>query len=216
VTNETRVIGTVQALARYPVKSLRGENLDAVNLRWPGIDGDRQYAFLRQGNRSRFPWLTGRELADLIVSTARYVEPGNPRKSPVRVTTRDGEHDLHDPALLAQLSRAAGEAVGVFQLNRGTFDAMPVSVLSTATVDRVAARAGTAVDIRRFRANIVIAPADGSAREDAWLGGTLLFGDTPNPPKLRLTTPIERCSMITIDPDTASRQPGRHSTEVEG
>jgi len=57
------------------------------------------------------------------------------------------------------------------------------------------------LDVRRFRANIVVTPAKGeSVRETDWLGGTLIFGDGPNVPKLRTNVAIDRCVMITIDP----------------
>lgn len=201
-------IGTVRAIHRYPVKSLGGETLATATLRWPGLDGDRQYAFYRAANRSRFPWLTGREVAELVTWAARYVEPENPRKSPVRIRAGDSEHDIGDPVLRERLSRAAGEEVRLLQVGRGTFDSMPVSVLSTATLAQVAARHARPVDLRRFRANIVIEPAGGAdVRETAWLGGTLIFGDGASAPRLRLTAPIDRCSMITLDPDGAARDP---------
>lgn len=208
------IVGTVQAIHRYPVKSLGGEVRPAASLRWPGMDGDRQYAFYRAANRSRFPWLTGREVAELVTWRARYEVGDNPRKSPVRITTPDGEHDIGDPALLERLGRAAGEEIRLLQVGRGTFDSMPLSVLSTATLARVAEACGHDVDVQRFRANIVIAPAD-DRRENAWLGGTLVFGERDDAPRLRLTAPIDRCSMITLDPASAAREPKllRHVVE---
>lgn len=90
-------LGTVKAIYRYPVKSIGGETLASVTLRWSGIDGDRQYAFYRAANRSRFPWLTGREVADLLTYSASYLEPENPRHSAVRVSTPEGDYDVGDP-----------------------------------------------------------------------------------------------------------------------
>jgi uncharacterized protein YcbX len=59
-------LGTVAAINRYPVKSMAGESLDTASLRWSGIDGDRQYAFVRAGESRRFPWMTGREYAAMV------------------------------------------------------------------------------------------------------------------------------------------------------
>ncbi len=67
-------IGTVRSLYRYPVKSMRGESLRTACLRWQGIDGDRQYAFYRAANTSRFPWLTGREVSEIVTYAARYLD----------------------------------------------------------------------------------------------------------------------------------------------
>lgn len=201
------LIGIVTAVHRYPVKSLRGESMPSANLRLTGIEGDRQYAFLRANNTSRFPWLTGREVSALVTYTARYVEPDNPRQSKVWVATENGEYDIHDPDLLARLSREAGEEIRVLQVGRGTFDSMPVSVLSTATLDQVSAECGQALDARRFRANIVIEPEKGGAREMDWIGKTLVFGKAGSPARLRVVAPIDRCVMVTIDPDSAMRDP---------
>jgi len=38
-------IGEVDALFRYPVKSMRGQLLDVADLGWHGLDGDRRLAF---------------------------------------------------------------------------------------------------------------------------------------------------------------------------
>ena len=201
------LIGTVKAINRFPVKSMAGENLPAATLRWQGIDGDRQYAFYRAENTSRFPWLTGRELASLVTYAARYVETDTPRTSPVRVSIGDEEYDVADPRLRKRLSEAAGEEIRLIQIGRGVFDAMPVSIITPPTIAQIEARCGRSIDVRRFRANIVIDPADGAARETDWIGRTLIFGDGPDPAKLNANVAIDRCVMITIDPDTAERDP---------
>lgn len=105
-------IGVVKAINRYPVKSMRGEQLASATLRWIGIDGDRQYAFVRAENCSRFPWLTGREFSELVTWSARYDEPDNPRHSKLRVTAGDEAcYEIDDPELRQRLVRAAGEDI---------------------------------------------------------------------------------------------------------
>ena len=200
-------IGTVTAIYRFPVKSMGGELLEVANLRWQGIDGDRQYGFYRSANTSRFPWLTGREVAELITCAARYLEPYDPRHSRLAVTIRGDQYDIHDPRLRDHLSRAAGEEIGVIQVGRGLFDAMPVSIITAPTIAQIAARCDRNIDVRRFRANIVIEPTDGHAREIDWIGKILIFGDRPDAAKLCASVAIDRCVMITIDPDTAERDP---------
>src|ERR1700722_19804881 len=60
-------IGHVEAIFRYPVKSMRGEPLDVANLGWHGLDGDRRLAFRRLDDRGGFPWLTASKLPDLLL-----------------------------------------------------------------------------------------------------------------------------------------------------
>src|SRR5678815_3656422 len=109
-------VGVVAALYRYPVKSMQGEALQSVELRWTGLSGDRQYAFHRAADKSRFPWHTGREVPELVRHVARYVDPADPRKSPLRVTTPDGRsYDIASEDLRMRLSEAAGEELGMMQ-----------------------------------------------------------------------------------------------------
>jgi uncharacterized protein YcbX len=204
-----RPIGRVAALHRYPVKSMRGERLAAAELRWTGIHGDRQYAFYRLTDRSRFPWLTGREVAEMVTYGAAYREPDDPRRSAVLVRVPSGEaYDLADAALQERLSRLAGEEVRLLQVGRGIFDSMPVSVVAGATAAQLAASAGGPVDLRRFRPNIIIETGpEMTATERDWPGATLAFGDGEEGARLRVNTPIERCAMITLDPDTGAKDP---------
>src|SRR5262245_41194003 len=62
-------IGQIEALFRYPVKSMRGEPLDAATLGWHGLDGDRRLAFRRLEERGGFPWLIASKHPDLILFT---------------------------------------------------------------------------------------------------------------------------------------------------
>ena len=48
-------IGHVEAIYRYPVKSMAGEPLEVATLGWHGIDGDRRLAFRRRDDRSGMP-----------------------------------------------------------------------------------------------------------------------------------------------------------------
>jgi uncharacterized protein YcbX len=198
-------VGVVAALYRYPVKSMQGEALQSVELRWTGLSGDRQYAFHRAADKSRFPWHTGREVPELVRHVARYVDPADPRKSPLRVTTPDGgSYDIASEDLRARLSEAAGEELGMIQVGRGTFDSGVVSVLTTATEAKLDTAFGAPLGHRRYRPNIVIRS---ERPETDWLGATLVFGDRADSARLRLNRPIERCVFITIDPDKATKDP---------
>ena len=197
-------VGVVAALYRYPVKSMQGEPLPSAALRWTGLDGDRQYAFYRAGDTSRFPWLTGREVPDLVRHVPRYADPANPRGSAVTVATSDGATlDVTSEELRARLSAAAGEDVRLLQIGRGTFDSMPVSVITTTTEAALDRSFGSPLGLARFRPNVVVAPPRASVAETDWFDGMLVFGD--GGARLRVNRPIERCAFINIDPQTAKK-----------
>ena len=67
-----QTVGVIGRLGRYPVKSMRGESLAATMLTLQGVPEDRRYAFVQAASRSDFPWLTARELPDLLCYTAAH------------------------------------------------------------------------------------------------------------------------------------------------
>lgn len=197
------LVGKVLGLARFPVKSMAGEALPEVELRWTGLLGDRQYAFVQQGHHGRFPWLTGRDLSEIVRYRPRFLNPEDTRASAVEVTAPDGAaFDLRDAALAARLSEGSGKPSALIQMGRGVFDSMPVSVITTASLARLDALHGTALDARRFRINILI---DSDAPDTEWAGHSLEFGGGA---RLLVNAPAPRCAMVTICPETASRDAG--------
>lgn len=197
------IIGRVAALNRFPVKSMAGESLMRAEIDWQGIEGDRQYAFHFRDSLSRFPWCTARTVSELVLHVARFGDPANPKTSGLEVTAPDGWRGLiDDPELLARLSAAAGKPLALMQLAIGAFDAMPVSLVTSAAHRAVERAYGTPLDLRRFRSNIVI---DSERSQDEWAGQRLAFGE--DGAELLVTAGVPRCAMTTIDPDTAAREP---------
>lgn len=201
--------GVVVSISRYPVKSMGPEPLDVAELHWTWMHGDRQYAFIRAGNTSDFPWLTARDLPNLVRFSADYVNPGNPRHSKLIVTDPEGaEFDIRDPKLAARLADEAGIPIRLLRLGRGGFDAMPVSILTTTTAAAVERVHGAPVTVGRFRANIVIRPDDPAVVEQDWMGRSLQFGAEPDAARLHVDWATPRCAMVGIDPTTGERDPG--------
>jgi uncharacterized protein YcbX len=201
----TSIVGHVAQLNRFPVKSMAGERLAIAEVDWQGIEGDRQYGFVRRANGTRFPWLTAREVPAMVLHRARFADPGAPKTSTVMVETPDGGTvSLHDPVLHAHLEAAAGEPVSLLQSGRGIHDAMPISIVTTASHRRIEAAHGAPLDPRRFRTNIVI---DSDLAVNAWQGLRLAFGAEEDGATLQMADPIPRCVLITIDPDTAAKEP---------
>src|SRR5438093_12393974 len=60
------VIGKVDSVWRYPVKSMRGQELDEAFAGFSGIYGDRLFAFKSSASPTGFPYLTAREQRRLL------------------------------------------------------------------------------------------------------------------------------------------------------
>jgi uncharacterized protein len=195
------VVGRVVALWRYPVKSMRPEELDGVEVSWHGLAGDRRWAFIRDGQvRSGFPWLTIRERPGLAHYRPRFTEPDRPNASVTVVRTPDGdEYDVTDPALAAEL----GPGVRVIKQDRGVFDTFPLSLLTTQTLAGLGRLVGADLAVGRFRPNVLVEADGGQFPEDAWVGGTLRIGGL----RVRIDKRDQRCVIVTIDPVTLRRDP---------
>ncbi len=197
-----REVGRVAALWRYPVKSMSAERLEAVEVSWHGLAGDRRWAFVRDGlPRSGFPWLTIRERPDMGHYRPSFAEPGRPDASRTLVRTPAGDElDVVDPALAAEL----GAGVRVIKQDRGVFDTMPLSLITTQTVARLGALAGAELDPQRFRPNLLVEAAGGGAfAEDGWVGAVLRIGGA----LMRVDQRDERCVVVNVDPVTTERDP---------
>src|SRR5450755_3391610 len=96
-----RMVGTVQELRRYPVKSKAAESLPSSAVSWHGFTGDRRWAFIRPGmERSGFPWLTIREKPDLWRYQPRFLNTDDVEGSKTMVNTPDGaDLEVADPEL---------------------------------------------------------------------------------------------------------------------
>jgi uncharacterized protein YcbX len=202
-------IGQVEAIFRYPVKSMRGERLEVAQLGWHGLDGDRRLAFRRIDNRSGFPWLTASRLPDLLLFAPLRREEDAQGDLPTHVRTPDGEElPVFGEDLAAEVGRRYGTPVQMMQLNHGVFDEASISVIASETVREIGRLAGRSLDVRRFRPNVVVrllrpVPFE----EDEWLGGVLSFGEGEDAPAITVTMRDVRCSMVNLDPDTARPAP---------
>lgn len=223
------IIGTVESLWRYPVKSMRGEALDEAYVSYAGVYGDRLFAFVGAARPKAFPYLTGREQARMLLYRPRFRYPDRAAKPPnwveaedagpgltpvsansvdlaVDVETPSGEvFSVDDPALISKLREGLREPEGLTLLRseRAMTDCRPVSLFSIQTAQRLGEELGTSLDKRRFRANIFMNLASTSGfAEDELVGRTLRIGPRA---VISLLLRDTRCAMITIDPDTAER-----------
>jgi uncharacterized protein YcbX len=167
---------------------MAAEALDAADVGWHGIDGDRRWAFVRPGlERSDFPWLTIRERPEM----RHYVPDGDVVRTP-----EGEEFDVADPRLAAELD----EGVRVIKQNRGVFDIAPLSLITTGTIATLGGIVGRELEVQRFRPNLLV-EAEGEWPEDAWVGRELRIGGMT----MRVDQPDKRCVMINVDPAGTER-----------
>ena len=127
------VAGKVDSLWRYPVKSMRGEELEEAFVGFSGVYGDRLFAFRSTAAPKGFPYLTGREQEEMLLYRPRFrhadktAKPPNLREAEsmapginplfadaaafaVDVETPSGEVlRVDDPALIGLLKKRIGD-----------------------------------------------------------------------------------------------------------
>ena len=226
-----KIVGQVESLWRYPVKSMRGEELQEAFVGFPGIYGDRLYAFRSSAAPKGFPYLTGREQEQMLLYRPRYRDPehmakpsnlaeaeamapgvtpvyAGPADVAVDVETPAGELlAIDDPRLIAMLREGIRERheLTLLRSDRAMTDCRPISLFSIQTVRQLGQEVGTDLDKRRFRANIYIELQSGNGfGEDEFVGHKLRIGAKT---VIAVVERDPRCKMITLDPDTAQANP---------
>jgi uncharacterized protein YcbX len=198
-------VGRIRQLARYPVKSMQGEALPSTALTLQGFAEDRRYAFVQAASRSSFPWLTARELPELLYYRTS-VEKAGSQEVAVTVTTPGADRwPVESAELRHALEARSGRSLVLLRDYRGSYDVAPVSLISRQTVARIAEETGTKEDPWRFRPNLLVDLAGGEAFDELkWVGRILRIGGAA---RIAVTEVDERCVMITLDPATGESTP---------
>jgi uncharacterized protein len=216
-------VGKVESVWRYPVKSMRGHAMKEAFVGYGGLLGDRLYAFGSAKSPAGFPYVTGREIRQMVTWEPRFVRPERSVLPPNLAEARALDPDLtpaptapgdmalevvlpdgrvlaiDDPALAAEL----GSDGPPMRSEKAIADCRPVSLFSLQTAARLGEELGRAVDQRRFRANFYLdmSGTQGFA-EDALAGKAVRIGDAVT---IHVIDRDPRCAMITLDPDTGER-----------
>ena len=223
------IVGQVDSLWRYPVKSMRGEELDEAFAGFSGIYGDRLFAFKSSASPKGFPYLTAREQQRLLQYRPHFRDPdkaarpinlaeaesmganpvsADPSELMVDVETPDGRTLAIDDPALTDVVRAGIDQkhqLTLMRSERAMTDCRPVSIFSLQSARQLAEETGTSMDKRRFRANVYVdlTSAQGFG-ENEFVGRSLRIGSKA------VVTILERdprCVMITLDPDTGEKTP---------
>jgi uncharacterized protein YcbX len=109
------LVGTVQQIWRYPVKSMAGEKLSECSVQALGIPGDRGWALRDEAAKEI---TNGKRIPLLMQCAARCrEEPGNPSIPEVEIRFPDGTRiGSDDPQVNVRLSEVLGKRVTLWPL----------------------------------------------------------------------------------------------------
>ena len=223
------VVGKVDSIWRYPVKSMRGEELDEAFVAFAGLMGDRLYGVIKGGGNPGFPWHTAREQESMLLYQPRYknqaatlkpehlaaaqgMAPGiNPlypatEQFSVDVETPGGEtYSLGDGSFLEHLKTVTEDQTLTLKFTqRSQYDCRPLSLFSLQMSDVLTKELEMEIDKSRFRANLYIDWNEDKPYETELVGKRLKIGEML---EINVLERDPRCKMITLDPDTSEANP---------
>src|SRR4051794_27154016 len=134
------IVGKVESLWRYPVKSMRGEELREAFVGFAGVYGDRLFAFKSAARPSGFPYLTGREHMRMLLYRPHFRHPEKAAKPPNLIEAETIEPGLNPifaspPDLAVDVETPSGEVLSIDdpmlmqKLEEGSGDARALTLL---------------------------------------------------------------------------------------
>jgi uncharacterized protein YcbX len=182
-------VGVVALLARYPVKSMGGEELEAAQVEARGLVGDRAWAVVTEDGGIGSGKTTRRfRRVDGLLEWRAVLDEG----VPVVESPAGERYGMADAG--ARLSEGMGRPLRIeAESDVPHHDESPVHVLTTASLRGLGQLLGEPVDVARFRPNVVLEVEGEGFPEDEWTGRELALGDEV---VLRLGPGMPRCVMV--------------------
>ncbi|MCE4050329.1 MOSC domain-containing protein [Bacillus sp. Au-Bac7] len=204
------LIGHIEEIVRHPVKSFRGESVQATNVMEYGLYGDRSHTFRDDTRNDKY--LTITQFPEMVRYAAKFAGVESTQEYPkVEITTPEGKVlEWGDPALLSELEEKSKRKVSFLSYTPenvplGAIEEEHVQLVTDASLDKLHELWGESVDQRRFRPNLVLSLKDKIPFiEESWFGKQIKIGSEV---VLRLNRHCERCMIITVDPDSSEKAP---------
>lgn len=188
------VVGTVGALARYPVKSTAGQALSVAAVSKRGLDGDREWAaYTPDGGMASGKTSQRFRKVDGLLGWRSTLGTSD---GPPELHSPDGaSYPVDDPAASEALVRAFGQPLELRYAPMRAHDECGVHLVTTSALRRVQELVAGPLDARRLRANIVLDTEGEGFVEDDWIGADLAIGPRV---VLRLGVGMPRCRMVDL------------------
>ncbi|WP_312895023.1 MOSC domain-containing protein [Paenibacillus eucommiae] len=200
-------MGEISEINRYPIKSFAGESLETCDIETYGFYGDRWYAFIDETKEGWESFITARSIPSMLAYKAKLeCEDSENGQDNVSVTSPDGRILAWNYDLLDEVQRHSKKKISMVSYKNQSSELMAVDtgsilIITDATLRKLETIWGKRLDQRRFRANMMVTLDDNAWDESNWLGKRLSVGSA----ELHVDMYCERCSMITLDPDTLER-----------
>jgi uncharacterized protein YcbX len=193
--------GRVAALWRYPVSSLGGESLAGCAVGPAGLAGDRVWGLAdRDSGETAFPeskrrWRSAPQVAARLTEAGLRLDFPDGRSLPPEGAGDALAGHFGFPVLVRPHADDAADTATSGPL-RPRYERHPIHILTTASLAALQAiLPDSAIDIRRFRPNLVLdLPGAEGFAETGWIGRSVAIGAV----RIRVVDPCVRCAFTTV------------------
>jgi uncharacterized protein len=205
----------VSRIGLTPLKGARHQELTAVDLTLDGPVGDRVFCLVDRSRsqvlrtvqhpallQTLAQWEAGVLNTTLPAGTVAAVPAPSGHTVEVDYWGRPAVLEVVDGPLATAYSEHLGREVELARAAPGeVVYGAPVSLVTSASLDRLSEEVGAPVDAASFRATFVVHTDAEPHAEDQWVGSTLRVGGA----EVRVRTGIPRCALVDRHPLTGER-----------
>ncbi|ALF11501.1 MOSC domain-containing protein [Parageobacillus thermoglucosidasius] len=212
------LIGYIQEIMRYPVKSFQGESVQKTRVMDYGLYGDRSHAFLDETRPGKF--LTITQFPEMTQYRAKFSGEESLEEYPaVEIIAPDGIcYQWGDAELAKEIETKSKRKVSLIRyapdrVPLGAIEEEHIQIVTDASVQKLSEIWGKQVDYRRFRPNLLLSLVHKVPFiEETWFGRRLKIGKEV---EIQIKRHCERCMIITVDPETGEKDPSLLKTVVQ-
>ena len=215
----------ISHLYTYPLKSSKGISLNQAQVIHTGFEFDRYFAVLNKNNQI----ITARENPKLLKIETKIedntlvlknnkneirfdVNTSSANSTKITLFKKDTFGKLINKETDEWLSNILGESCKLVRIDTENYrtakdsndklsfsDAYPIHLVTTASMNDLNKKLKTPINDNRYRPNIVLSGIKEAYEEENWKSITI------GTCKFEVIEPSERCSLITINPDTLEK-----------
>lgn len=205
----SKPIGIISQINRYPVKSFAGESLNSVRLQSYGLLGDRSHAFVDDTKEGWSRYITARQIPAMLNYRAELDTSSDLEIPQVKITGPDGRIHQWDEQLLEEIQALSDGIISSERYSLNSQEQLAVDdgsilIITDRSIKKLEQLWGKRLDKRRFRANFLLTLySEVNANESDYIGKRFTIGNA----ELSIQSLCKRCTIITIDPENLERDP---------
>lgn len=212
------MVGLVSSITRYPVKSMKGEQVLQTKVMSYGLYGDRSHVMMDETRPGKFFTIT--QFPPLVKYEAKFAGEEKEDVYPIlNINSPEGRtFQWNDEELKKELETSSGRNIAFTShtpeyVPFGAIEEENILLITDASLQELAETYGKEAVAARFRPNLIIDLKEHQPyAEEQWIGKRLRIGREV---VIEVKRTCDRCMIITVDPETGEQDPKLLKTVVQ-